>query len=254
MIAMSLILAASGSHCDRLPQARRLLEELQTQEALELVAPMRDDRRCPASERAAAWILSAEAWFALGEDPSARYSTSQAFALDPMVKPAGAVPEVLADMIEDQRQLQVGDTLRAQDRTGSVVDLSETFPIKVYVPSGVEPLMETRMGGRWISLTPRKLPGGEGRVYGAALPRRMMDAESLSYRFEVSGEILGPFQRRTAREQVAAEAKSYGWWPWVGGGVALGVGVTAAVLLMGEEEAGCQPREGTACLELRVRP
>ena len=254
MIALTLLLA-SNSPCDRLPDARRMLEELQTQEALERIAPMRDDRRCAAKARAKAWILSAEAWFALGEDPSARYSAGEAFKLDPLAKPDGQVPAVLADLIEDQRKLQVGDTLRPQDRTGTLVDLSLALPLKVYVPSGKQPLIEVRMNGQWRTLTPRRVPGSDGRVYGAALPRSMMDSESLSFRFIVDGETLGPFQRTTARERrVAAKKSGPGVWTWVGiGAGAVGLGVGAA-LLMGEEQTGCQPSAGLACIQVQVRP
>ena len=254
MIAISFLLAVS-SPCDRLPDAQRMLEELKTQEALDRIAPMREDRRCEAKARAQAWILSAEAWFALGEDPSARYSASEAFKLDPLAKPSGDVPAVLADLIEDQRQFQVGDTLTPQDRTGTLVDLSRTLPLKVYVPSGNQPLIEIRMDGQWRTLTARRVPGSDGLVYGAALPRRMMDSESLSFRFVVEGQTLGPFQRRTARERrVEKKAKGPGPWLWVGvgaGAVGLGVG---AVLLLGQEESGCQPSAGLACIQIQVRP
>ena len=50
----------------------------------------------------------------------------------------GDVPAVLADLIEDQRQFQVGDTLTPQDRTGHWLIL-RTLPLKVYVPSGKQP-------------------------------------------------------------------------------------------------------------------
>ena len=87
MIVLSLVLASANAlPCDRLPKAQRLLEELRSQEALDLIAPMREDRRCEAKTRARAWMLSAEAWFALGEDPSARYSAAQAFKLDALAK------------------------------------------------------------------------------------------------------------------------------------------------------------------------
>lgn len=254
MIALTLIFAASSGPCDRLPEAQRLLEELRTEEALEFVASMRDDRRCPAAKRSMAWMLSAEAWFALGEDPSARYSAEKAFELDSLAKTLGAVPEVLADLIEDQRQFQVGDTLSAQDRSGTLVDLSLTLPLKVYVPTGQEPLIEARVDGNWRALTPRKVPGTSGRVFGAALPRKMLDSESISFRFIVGGQTLGPFQRKTAREMKAPQAKQgVGLWVWVGAGAAVGIGA-AAVLLLAEEPAGCQPREGTACIQLQVRP
>jgi hypothetical protein len=254
MIALSLLLATS-SPCDRLPQARQMLEELRTQEALDLIAPLRDDRRCEAKVRAKAWMLSAEAWFGLGEDPSARYSAGEAFKLDPLAKPAGAVPAVLADLIEDQREFQVGDTLQVQDRSGTLVDLSRTLPLKVYGPSGKEPMMEVRMNGQWRTLTPRSVPGSEGLVFGAALPRSMMDSESLTFRFIVAGETLGPFQRKTARERkVAKKASGPGMWTWVGVGAGVvGVGVGAA-LLLGQGETGCQPAAGMACIQLQVRP
>ena len=126
MIALTLLLA-SNSPCDRLPDARRMLEEAADARSA------RAYRRCVTiaaaqRRRAKAWILSAEAWFALGEDPSARYSAGEAFKLDPLAKPDGQVPAVLADLIEDQRKLQVGDTLQPQDRTGTLVDLSLALP------------------------------------------------------------------------------------------------------------------------------
>jgi hypothetical protein len=256
MMFLSLILAASApTPCDRLADAVRLLEELNTQEALDLVAPMRGDRRCEAKARARAWMLSAEAWFALGEDPSARHSASEAFKLDALAMPLGAVPAVLADLIEDQRQFQVGDTLQPQDKSGTVIDLSLFLPIKVYVPSGKEPIIEARMAGQWRTLTPRKVPGSEGRVFGAALPRRMLDLESISFRYIVAGQTLGPFQRKTAREQrTVTKSTGLGLWGWLGvGTVAVGLGAGVAILLT-PEESGCQPTAGLACIELRIRP
>ena len=119
---------------------------------------MRDDRRCAAKARAKAWILSAEAWFALGEDPSARYNAGEAFKLDPLAKPDGQVPAVLADPIEDQRKLQVGDTRAA---AGSDRDARPIYRLRftrVYVPSGKQPLIEVRMNGQWRTLTPRARP------------------------------------------------------------------------------------------------
>jgi hypothetical protein len=115
-------------------------------------------------------------------------------------------------------------------------------------------LIEARVDGNWRALTPRKVPGTKGRVFGAALPRKMLDSESISFRFVVAGQTLGPFQRKTAREMKTQVAKGgIGMWTWVGAGAAIGLGA-AAVLLLAEEPAGCQPREGTACIQLRLRP
>ena len=254
MIALSLILASAPAPCALLPKARLMLEELRTQEAIEAITPMRDDRRCSAKDRAQAWMLSAEAWFALGEDPSARFSVSEAFKLDALAKSADMVPEVLKDLIEDQRELQVGSVLQAQDRTGSLVDLSQALPLKIYIPHGKEPIIEARIDGVWEALKPRAVPGSEGRLFGAALPRRLMDADSVSYRYIIDGEKLGPFHRRTARERRLAVAKrGFGIWPWVGAGAAVGIGAAAVFLLSGEE-SGCTPGPQTACIELRVRP
>ncbi|MBM65288.1 MAG: hypothetical protein CMH55_03525 [Myxococcales bacterium] len=256
LLFFNLVFAAPDS-CGQLEQVKKHAAAMEFIEALALLRPIRSDTRCGVDQRARAWMVSAQVWFALGEDPSARYSARQAFLLDPLIGPGGDVPVVLADLIEHERAVTVGDKIKPADRTGQVVDLSQRYPIKVSVPSGVEPLIEVRVGGTWQALEVKKLPSGRGRLFGARLPRALRSLSSVSYRFDVDGELMGPFQRKLA-QAVSIERRSgdqeRGKTLWVVGGV-IGVAVVAgaAYVVMNQEPEGCVTNPGTACLELRVR-
>lgn len=202
-------------------------------------------------------MLSAQVWFALGEDPSARYSAKQAFLLDPLIAAEGEVPAVLADLVEHERAVTVGDKIKPEDRTGQVVDLSQRYPIKVSVPSGTEPLIEVRVGGTWQALEVKKLPSGRGKMFGARVPRELRSLSSVSYRFDIDGELLGPFQRKLAQaisiDRSSREGGNGRTWIVVGGVVLVSALAGAAFVMMNQDPEGCVSNPGTACLELRIR-
>jgi hypothetical protein len=254
-VSLILLAALSASTpCAGIADARRALEELRTAEALEILSGIRDDLRCDAPTRARAWMLSARGWFAFGEDPSARYSVGQAVELSPLIRAEGLVPAVLGDLIEHERKRRVGDKLRPSDRTGNLVDLSKALPIQVSVPTGREPIVELRVGGRWSTAKPRLVPGTSGKVFGVAVPRDLLDLDSVTYRFTFGEITLGPYQKRLARV-AASTPKKRGVPPWVWLGV--GGGVTAAVVagvLLYPASSGCVTDPGTACMQLRIRP
>ena len=132
----------------------------------------------------------------------------------------------------------------------------QRYPIKVSVPSGEEPVVEVRVGGTWQALEVKKLPSGRGRMFGARLPRELRQLSSISYRFDIGGEIMGPFQRKLV------QAVSFGRQRSAQGqdGRFNSEGVVAAAALAGivfatmnQEPEGCVSNPGTACIELRIR-
>jgi hypothetical protein len=253
---VSLIFLAAlsaSSPCDGLIDAKRALEELRTAEALEIVAEIRENLRCDVPTRARAWMLSARGWFAFGEHPSARFSVGQAVELQPLIKPDGLVPAVLGDLIEHERTRRVGDELRPRDRTGNLVDLSKPLPIQVSVPTGEEPIVELRVGGRWSTAKPRRVPGTEGKIFGVAVPRDLLDLDSITYRFMIGEMTLGPYQKRLARV-LSKRAKKAGISPWVWVGVGGVAAATAAAVLLSGDSSGCATEPGTACMQVRIRP
>ena len=256
LLLFNLVFATPAS-CNQLDQVKEDAAAMKFIEALAQLRPIRTDSRCGVDQRARAWMLSAQVWFALGEDPSARYSVKQALLLDPLISQEGEVPAVLADLIEHERAVTVGDKIKPADRTGQVVDLSQRYPIKVSVPSGAEPLVEVRIGGTWQALEVKKLPSGRGRLYGARIPRQLRELSSVSYRFDIDGEMLGPFQRKLVQAVSIGRRPSHqgsGKTLWIVGGV-VGAAVVAGVVfaMINQEPEGCVSNPGTACLEVRVR-
>lgn len=251
------LLMAPGDPCGEFDQAREQAQALEYVSALATLRPLRTDKRCSVELRAQAWMLSAQVWYALGEDPSARYSAKQAFLLDPLSEPEGEVPVILADLIAHERAWTVGDAIKPQDRTGGVVDLSQRYPIKVSVPSGEEPLIEVRVGGTWEALEVKKLPSGRGKLFGARLPPAMRSLSSVSYRFDIGGDMMGPFQRKLAQAVTIDRRKARdggGKKALILGGLLLGVAAGgAAVFFMNQEPEGCVTNPGMACIELRIR-
>ena len=256
LLLFNLIFATPAS-CDQLNQVEKDVAAMKFIEALGLLRVIRDDNRCGVDERAKAWMLSSQVWFALGEDPSARYSAKQAFLLEPLIAPQGEVPVVLAELIEHERAITVGDKIKPSDRTGQVVDLSQRYPIKVSVPSGEEPLVEVRVGGTWQALEVKKLPSGRGRMFGARLPRELRQLSSISYRFDIGGEIMGPFQRKLVQAVSFGRQRSaqgQGRTVWIVGGVVAATALAGiAFATMNQEPEGCVSNPGTACIELRIR-